>query len=86
MLELSQIRFAAESKEGTDDPKEGCAKNVDWKALMAGPEGFLRPLIQEVVQQVLEAELLRPDTGDPRRQARIAGAAGPPGPVPDRGL
>jgi putative transposase len=33
------------------------AKRVDWKALMAGQEDFLRPLVQEVIQQVLEAEM-----------------------------
>jgi transposase-like protein len=33
------------------------AKRVDWKALMAGQEDFLRLLVQEVIQQVLEAEM-----------------------------
>ena len=37
--------------------KKDSANKLDWKALMAGQEGFLRPLIQEVVQQVLEAEM-----------------------------
>lgn len=37
--------------------KKDCAKKVDWKALMAGQQDFLRPLIQEVIQQVLEAEM-----------------------------
>ena len=37
--------------------KKDSAKKVDWKALMAGQENFLRPLIQEVIQQVLEAEM-----------------------------
>jgi putative transposase len=37
--------------------KKDSAKKVDWKALMAGQEDFLRPLIQEVIQQVLEAEM-----------------------------
>lgn len=29
---------------------------VDWKAIMAGQTGFLKPLVQEVLQQVLEAD------------------------------
>jgi transposase-like protein len=37
--------------------KKDSAKKLDWKAMMAGQEDFLRPLIQSVVQQVLEAEM-----------------------------
>ena len=37
--------------------KKDSANKLDWKALMAGQEDFLRPLIQEVVEQVLEAEM-----------------------------
>jgi putative transposase len=37
--------------------KQDSAKQTNWKELMAGQEDFLRPLIQEVVQQVLEAEM-----------------------------
>lgn len=37
--------------------KKDSAKKLDWKGLMAGQEDFLRPLIQAVVQQVLEAEM-----------------------------
>ena len=37
--------------------KKDSAKKLDWKAMMAGQEDFLRPLIQEVVEQVLEAEM-----------------------------
>lgn len=37
--------------------KKDSAKQLDWKAMMAGQEDFLRPLIQTVVQQVLEAEM-----------------------------
>lgn len=37
--------------------KKDSANKPDWKALMAGQEDFLRPLVQEVVQQVLEAEM-----------------------------
>src|SRR5512135_1964679 len=37
--------------------KKDSAKKLDWKALMAGQEDFLRPLMQAVVQQVLEAEM-----------------------------
>ena len=37
--------------------KKDSSKRLDWKALLEGQEEFLRPLIQEVVQQVLEAEM-----------------------------
>ena len=37
--------------------KQDSAKSMNWKALMAEQEDFLRPLIQEVVQQILEAEM-----------------------------
>jgi hypothetical protein len=37
--------------------KKDGAKRVDREEGMAGQEDFLRPLIQEVVQQVLEAEM-----------------------------
>ena len=37
--------------------KQNNAKAVDWKEVMRGQEDFLRPLIREVVQQVLEAEM-----------------------------
>lgn len=37
--------------------KQDSAKGMNWKALMAEQEDFLRPLIQEVVQQILEAEM-----------------------------
>jgi transposase-like protein len=37
--------------------KKDSAKKLDWKAMMAGQEDFLRPLVQAVVQQVLEAEM-----------------------------
>src|SRR6201993_3743324 len=37
--------------------RQDSAKRTDWKELMAGQEDFLRPLIQEVVRQVLEAEM-----------------------------
>jgi putative transposase len=30
---------------------------LDWKALMEGQKDFLKPIVQEVVQQVLEAEM-----------------------------
>jgi putative transposase len=31
---------------------------VEWKAIMEGQKDFLKPLVQEVIQQVLEAEML----------------------------
>ena len=37
--------------------KQDSAKAINWKAVMGGQEDFLKPLIQEVVQQVLEAEM-----------------------------
>ena len=37
--------------------RQDSAKRTEWKELMAGQEDFLRPLIQEVVRQVLEAEM-----------------------------
>jgi putative transposase len=37
--------------------KQDSAKVVNWKEGLASQEDFLRPLIQEVVQQVLEAEM-----------------------------
>src|ERR1700757_4811507 len=37
--------------------RQDSAKRTDWKELMAGQEDFLRPLIQEVVRQGLEAEM-----------------------------
>jgi putative transposase len=37
--------------------KQDSAKAVDWKEVMRGQEDFLRPLIREVIQQVLEAEM-----------------------------
>ncbi len=37
--------------------KKRSAEQMDWKALIAGQEDFQRPLIQQVIQQVLEAEM-----------------------------
>lgn len=37
--------------------KQDSSKATNWKDLMAGQEDFLRPLVQEVIQQVLEAEM-----------------------------
>lgn len=37
--------------------KKRNTSDVDWKAVMEGQEDFLKPLVQEVVQQVLEAEM-----------------------------
>jgi putative transposase len=37
--------------------KQDSATRAEWKELMAGQGDFLRPLIQEVIQQVLEAEM-----------------------------
>jgi transposase-like protein len=37
--------------------KQHIAKQINWKELMTEQGDFLRPLVQEVVQQVLEAEM-----------------------------
>jgi putative transposase len=37
--------------------KQNSAKQINWKEVMAEQDDFLRPLVQEVVQQVLEAEM-----------------------------
>ena len=37
--------------------KQNSAKKLEWKEVLAGQEDFLRPMIREVVQQVLEAEM-----------------------------
>jgi putative transposase len=61
--------------------KQDSAKRADWKELMAGQEDFLRPLIQEVVRQVLEAEMeeaVGAEKGErtPNRQGYRAGYYG----------
>jgi putative transposase len=61
--------------------KQDSAKRTDWKELMAGQEDFLRPLIQEVVRQVLEAEMeeaVGAEKGErtPNRQGYRAGYTG----------
>jgi len=33
------------------------AERTNWKELISNEEGFLRPLVREVIQQVLEAEM-----------------------------
>ena len=37
---------------------KGNTSAVEWKAIMEGQKDFLKPLVQEVVQQVLEAEMV----------------------------
>ena len=37
--------------------KQNSVKQADWKEMMAGQDDFLRPLIREVLQQVMEAEM-----------------------------
>jgi putative transposase len=61
--------------------KQDSAKRTDWKELMAGQEDFLRSLIQEVVRQVLEAEMedaVGAEKGErtPNRQGYRAGYYG----------
>jgi len=38
--------------------KKSNTSKVDWKAVIEGQENFLKPLVKEVLQQVLEAEML----------------------------
>jgi len=61
--------------------KQNTAKQINWKELMAGGSDFLRPLVQEVVQQVLEAEMdeaLGAEKGErtPNRQGYRSGYYG----------
>lgn len=61
--------------------RQDSAKRTNWKELMAGQEDFLRPLIQEVVRQVLEAEMeeaVGAEKGErtPNRQGYRAGYYG----------
>jgi putative transposase len=61
--------------------RQDSAKSVNWKELMAEQEDFLRPLIQEVIQQVLEGEMdetLGAGKGErtPNRQGYRAGYYG----------
>jgi len=61
--------------------KQNNAKQINWKALMAEQSDFLRPLVQEVVQQVLEAEMdeaLGAEKGErtPNRQGYRSGYYG----------
>ena len=44
--------------------KKRSSSSVDWKAVINGQSDFLKPLVQEVVQQVLEATPSRPVTFD----------------------
>lgn len=37
--------------------KQDSAKKLKWKEILAEQEDFLRPMVQEIVQQVLEAEM-----------------------------
>ena len=54
--------------------KKDNASAVDWKANMEGQKDFLKPLVQEVLQQVLEAEMDEALGAD--RHERTAGRLG----------
>ena len=61
--------------------KQNTGKTINWKELMAEQEDFLRPLIEEVIQQVLEGEMeeaLGAGKGErtPNRQGYRAGYYG----------
>ena len=57
MLDLSTFRSLRKERKGEMTRKQNNAGKPDWKEVLAEQEDFLRPLIQEVVQQVLEAEM-----------------------------
>jgi putative transposase len=61
--------------------KQNIAKTINWKELIAEQEDFLRPLIEQVIQQVLEGEMeeaLGAGKGErtPNRQGYRAGYYG----------
>ena len=61
--------------------RQNSAKKLEWKEVLAGQEDFLRPLIREVIQQVLEAEMdeaLGAEKGErtPNRQGYRSGHYG----------
>jgi hypothetical protein len=37
--------------------KQNSTKKPDWKEMLAEQPGFLRPLVQDLVQEALEAEM-----------------------------
>src|SRR5947209_18395017 len=75
MLDLS--RSVSGEKRGKEKMtrKQDSSKATNWKDLMAGQEEFLRPLVQEVIQQVLESEMdeaLGPARASARRAPGIS--------------
>lgn len=61
--------------------RQNSAKKLEWKEVLAGQGDFLRPLIREVIQQVLEAEMdeaLGAEKGErtPNRQGYRSGYYG----------
>ena len=54
--------------------KKRNTSTVDWKAVIEGQRDFLKPLVQEVIQQVLEAEMLEAVGAD--RHERTEGRQG----------
>jgi putative transposase len=61
--------------------KQNSANKLDWKEVIGGQEEFLRPLIREVLQQVMEAEMedvLGAEKGErtPNRQGYRSGYYG----------
>jgi len=54
--------------------KKSNTSNVDWKAVISGQTDFLKPLIQEVLQQVLEAEMTETIGAD--KSERVEGRRG----------
>jgi putative transposase len=54
--------------------KKGNTSSVEWKAVIEGQKDFLKALVQEVVQQVLEAEM--EETVGAQRHERTEGRTG----------
>jgi transposase-like protein len=59
---------------GAMTEKKGSTSKVDWKAVIEGQKDFLKPLVQEVIQQVLEAEMVEVVGAD--RHERTEGRQG----------
>jgi putative transposase len=53
------FEFSSRLKKGKEEMtrKQNSAEKANWKELMAGQTDFLKPIVQEVIQQVLELEM-----------------------------
>jgi transposase-like protein len=57
--------------------RKNSAKKLEWKEVLAGQEDFLRPLIREVIQEVMEAEMDEAVGAERASERRIAKATVP---------